>query len=339
MKLFLHVHTRDGVRTVNLNALSRDAWNEQKHPRGQPQNKGEFTKKGGGSGGTTQPRYAPAKKTATHKPEVPFESAIHRSVRSHAKPKAKTPQATKPPIGTPAAIQSVTTSQSQIAAAVNTYNASGKTEEDQKKALTDIAKSVFDFMGIDKSVGFKVEEPISFKVGNKQFKSGGWYDPKDNAVTICTNTRPDNPHIAGLISHEAMHAKFHAVQQAYEKEDEALFNAEINDEEVRLPNGNIKPEYQAKYPMHTVMPNGFSGNLEALQEDDGITEYSQAYWKGVSMGSNKPNVAVDETIAEMARLDREGQLSTSPWFKNSKSYRPLYEGIHKLYPMAIGAVK
>ena len=160
---------------VHIHSRTLDAWVPTLHPRGNPKNKGEFVKKGAGSSGTTS-RPAPK-----------------------AKANPISGQSTNP----------------QIAAAVSTYQSSKKSAADQSKVITDIGHAVFNFMGIDKSVGFKIDKPYSFNVGNKQFETGGWYNPKENAVTICNNFKPDNPGVPGLITHEAMHSKFAAVKKGY----------------------------------------------------------------------------------------------------------------------------
>ena len=282
---------------VHIHSRTLDAWVPTLHPRGNPKNKGEFVKKGAGRSGTTS---RPA------------------------------PQATANPI-------SGQSTNPQIAAAVSTYQSSKKSAADQSKVITDIGHAVFNFMGIDKSVGFKIDKPYSFSVGNKQFETGGWYNPKENAVTICNNFKPDNPGVPGLITHEAMHSKFAAVKKAYEEEDNRLFTDLTEGKDVQNPNGTIKPKYQAEYPIHTVMTHGLVGNLVALGKDDGITDYSRAYWQDVENSGADPMTAVDETLAEMARLDIEGTLSRLIWYKQSKTFKPLYEAIHKLYPAAVKA--
>ena len=85
------------------------------------------------------------------------------------------------------------------------------------------------------------------------------------------------------------------------------------------------------------MTHGLVGNLVALGKDDGITDYSRAYWQDVENSGADPMTAVDETLAEMARLDIEGTLSRLIWYKQSKTFKPLYEAIHKLYPAAVKA--
>jgi len=296
----------------------RDAWEEQKHPRGQPKNPGQFAS----GGGVSSSRSAPS--------EQPAPSAVKKTA---------TPRKVKAESGTQAAKASAEASKARIDTIVAEYKSSNKTLVEERKAVKDIAHAVFEYMGIDKSVGYSTEWPRKFMVGDKQYETGGWFSPKDNVVTICTNTRPDNPGLPGLISHEAMHAKFEAVKKAYDLEDEKLFNDMVSErggrKGVTAPDGKIRPEYQAEYPIHTVMPNGFGGNADTLRKDDGITDYSRAYWEAEATNSSDALLATNETLAEMARLDHEGSLPRLLWYKNSKSYKPLYEAIHKLYPTAV----
>jgi hypothetical protein len=96
--------------------------------------------------------------------------------------------------------------------------------------------------------------------------------------------------------------------------------------------GKIKDPYKDKYPVSAAMPQGF-GSAEKRRADDGITDLSRAMWKAEEAGTVSTDEATVETLAEMAMLDWEGSLPRLLWFKQSKTFRPIYEAIHKAYPV------
>lgn len=235
---------------------------------------------------------------------------------SGGSPKAKV-STTKPA----ATAQSVTKSP-KVDAALKAYDLSKKTDADQAKAYRDIAQTVFQSMGIDKSVNFSVSPPKKFTVGNRKCTTAGWYTSATNTVNICTGVDPHK--IDNKIAHEAMHAKFEAIRKAYNKETEAIIDG-----------------VAGSYPLHKSMGNSFGPPLNALARDDGVTPYSTAYWKQAAT-DHKPQtaaLATNETLAEMASLDQQGKLKGLPWYKNSTTYKPFYESIHKLYPAAVAALR
>ena len=207
------------------------------------------------------------------------------------------------------------------------------------KMLTDITEVAYDYMGVDKAdVPFSLEKPYDFKVGETEYKTGGWFRPSENKIAICDTMHPTN--VAQLAAHEIMHHKYHAVREAYHEEDKRLSKDERGGHQwVMHPDGRIREEFQDDYPAHTMFPSGFGGNTTDLRKDDGITDYSRDWWKAVE--DNKANFesAVNETLAEMANLDFRGMLPRLTWFKQSKSYKPFYEAIHKVYPAVVAATK
>lgn len=234
----------------------------------------------------------------------------------------------------------------RVEEAVSRYHKSSFSKPDKEQMYRDIGQAVFDYMGIDKSVGFRVGEPYEFKVGDKIFRSGGHFDPRVNAVSVFTNNEPEL--VDKLIAHESMHAKFDAVGRAYRKETNQLGKLDYEQyEKVLKPDGSVRDEYKDQYPLHAAMPMGFGllqgSSRDKLQEDDGCTDYSRAYWEAVKThpgeARSDPLLAINETLAEMSMLDREGSLPRMLWYKNSKTYKPLYKLIHDQYPHAVEYLK
>jgi len=317
MKLYLHIHTQDRDYTpVKLHL--RDAWEEKKHPRGQPGNPGEFAK---GSGTTSTKKTTPPK-TAKKQTQTPLATRAPR----------------KPKPASPSGIAATEEVKAKVNKAVTDYNNSKKTSTDQETAFRQIGKAVFDHMKIDEEVGFEIAPTNDFTVGNKQYKTGGWFQPSDNAVTMCTNVNPSQLDV--LVAHEAMHAKFHAVKKAYDKEADLIDHDTRGGEKwgpdwVMTPEGAIREPYKKDYPIHAALAEGLLANGDKLANDDGLTGYSIAYWEAWKNGKCSTELAVNETLAEMAHCDLEGSLPRLIWYKKSKTYRNLYSAIHDLYPTAV----
>jgi hypothetical protein len=225
-------------------------------------------------------------------------------------------------------------SRTRVNEAVHQYETSFKKEADASKAFENIGNAVFDYMGIKDSVSLQIKEPYEFEVAGHKYTTGGWFDPNTNTVTMC-NTLNVDERIAGLVSHEAMHAKYNTVKRALAKEVETMLEDTRGDliTGVMDPQGNVREEFKNDYPIHAAMSK-LLGNTAQLRRDDVITDYSRSYWEAVKMGSGSIENAVNETLAEMAKLDREGSLPRLIWYKESTSYKPLYKAIHDIYPAA-----
>lgn len=203
----------------------------------------------------------------------------------------------------------------------------------RKKLLTEVTNVIYDFMGVDRGhVPFSVKKMSISKIGSRKFRPGGYYTPSLNNIAMGTNNSPVN--VGGLAAHELMHAKYQAVRRAYKDETARMVSyANVSNETITHPDGRVREEFQADYPLHTAMPDGFGGNTTDLIKDDGITSYSREWWKAAKEGKATIELAVNETLAEMANLDWKDELAKLTWFKESKTYKPLYELIHQHYPM------
>jgi hypothetical protein len=295
-------------------------WREEDHKRGQPGNAGQFGP--GGSSGES--------KNKSSKKE-PNKSAKQSSVK------------VKPPSGSKednSAREELNKKTQDIV--IEFYSANHKNDEERNNAhlqvINNIADHVYSYLGVDKNdVSFKVEEQQEFTVGNRKFRGAGSYNPDKKLVSMSKDLPIEEA--AELIAHEVMHAKYNAVMKAFYEENDRHRAASPEDKKkIAGPDGKIRPEHQKDFPAHSILPKGW-WNPDKLRKDDGITPYSKEWWK--AEGENKANssTAVNETLAEMAKLDWNGRLSLTPWFQKSKTYKPLYEAIHKAYPLVVGKEK
>jgi hypothetical protein len=78
--------------------------------------------------------------------------------------------------------------------------------------------------------------------------------------------------------------------------------------------------------------------VEVLAKDDGVSDYSKAWWDAWKTGQAHTDQAMTETIAEMARLKATGRLEParsdsfrSNWLGNTASTRWMkyYDAIMK----------
>jgi hypothetical protein len=308
-------------------ALAHDAydaeWKESQHPRGQPGNAGQFGP-GGASGGSKG-------KSKGKSPKKETKQAEKNTSKKTDKSESKVSLDPKPQSGSDSDKIKRAELHNKVNGHIDDWYDMTREEraEGGVKTIHSVSDHVYSYMGVDKNiVAFEVQKPKQFTVGDRQFEGGGWYNKEANKISISSNLSPDE--VAEIISHEAMHAKFNAVTKAHSAEFDRIL--EIGVGKVMNRDGTIRDEYQKEFPAHTLLPHNWE-DTSKLRKDDGITDYSRDWWKAESDNKASAMTAVDETLAEMANLDWQGKLHDSKWFQESTSYRPLYEAIHKIYPL------
>lgn len=148
-----------------------------------------------------------------------------------------------------------------------------------------------------------------FIVGNDIYTSGGRYDPRTGQITISTQeaVKASERELAGLIAHEVSHARFEQSTTHNWADDSIEFVKQIE---------TNKAELSAK---------------------DGVTEYSESYWKSVSQaqnmftsekGTEKVRMrAINETLAEIAKKLREYPQDRD---RIPKVWIDLFDALHKV---------
>jgi hypothetical protein len=93
--------------------------------------------------------------------------------------------------------------------------------------------------------------------------------------------------------------------------------------------GTIRDKYKSEYPFYDKLNHLW--DTRELAKDDGITDYSREWWQAWHEHKADSLAVVHETLAEMAKLDWERSLPRLVWFKNSTTWKPLYEAVNELY--------
>jgi len=160
--------------------------------------------------------------------------------------------------------------------------------------------------GLPEDTGLAVTSKMEFvKVQGQLLPVAGKYDPVGNVVTLTPVAFDSVGRMRSVVAHEAQHA-MNALARENMASDPALAAQHA--------------EFMAK-------------NGDKLAKEDGVTEYSKAYWAteshtvdGVHQSLDQQKVH-DETLAEVAavRANGYGQILAPVW----KDYRELMVGIAK----------
>ena len=146
-------------------------------------------------------------------------------------------------------------------------------------------------------------KPPKFKVGDREydtggvaFTRGGGVDGEGNAHKqgdIVIYGQPDFAKdfaVRGVATHEAMHQKWQAV-----------LNRSTVEGETRQSSGEWEPG-----PVNKLIRPFMTTKSQALEDNDGVSEYSKSYWDARKTDPNMTfGSAVHETLAEIARLEDE----------------------------------
>jgi hypothetical protein len=320
---------------MNIAALARafahdagpPAWKESDHPRGQPENAGEFASAPGGAR-KQKGAHPPAK----HPPDTTAAEAVARS--------------------------------------------------DLHRDAIKYAASV----GFDPEKVIATDATYQFEVDGRKMLAAGTYSPSRGAVYVYQGqATPD--FLPGLMAHEIMHHKWQVVNAAYDAEREQVSEAvKASDyaklDEIMYPSGILREPYDKKWPIYQAMESAMHGyererdvgmsSFDAFRESDGVSDYSLAYWKDAKVGKATVDLAINETLAEMARLKQEkgggkpehygwrlllyrGKVHDPQTGKETDEWRPLptktqqkladklwenlYSAVQKCYPEAAARVR
>jgi hypothetical protein len=136
-----------------------------------------------------------------------------------------------------------------------------------------------------------------------------------------------------VTAHEVMHQKYQTVLNAWIADRKLVFEEDqrriaAGQDTITKPSGELRDEYKSKYPLY----ERFWKHDNALDQriaKDGVSEYSEAYWKQAKPGT--PNqvtltTAQHETMAEIARLEAERTK-----FALARVWRSYYNDVVKTY--------
>ena len=124
--------------------------------------------------------------------------------------------------------------------------------------------------------------------------------------------------MAGITAHEVEHFKFQHALNAYRAEYDAMMKdpGPAGDPEHQYwwgrkggtdammnLSGSLKPPYDKKYPAYTAMHEAlYQHPIDEFASGDGVSKYSAEYWNGTYAGKVSYDIALHETLAEMAKM-------------------------------------
>ena len=168
---------------------------------------------------------------------------------------------------------------------------------------------------------FKIEAyDKTFKVGDKDFNSGGFFRPSTGEITLNANSleRISTADATALLAHEVMHRDFNDVANVLELEGGGM------------PSSN--PLRDDVPGVQTIL-DAFGEDGELYMRDDGITSYSRAYWnKAKKLAAsdetddfnNAFTAAMNETLAEISKTDMHARQMRFVGSKPTSRWRQLH---------------
>jgi hypothetical protein len=180
--------------------------------------------------------------------------------------------------------------------------------------------------------------PNGFVVGGTQFSAGGYADLTNGMITIVSNGVSVD-YVPQIMAHEIEHERFQAALNAYNYEHLTLMKIPGDDlfgrpgepgTGVLMASGAVRPEYESRYPVTTLLQKSLEQDRFKLYDSDGCTPYSEAYWKHYNENGRRSEDgtrAMHETLAEMARV----KVTTGKFpEKSNTGWRDLYRAVDKV---------
>ena len=204
---------------------------------------------------------------------------------------------------------------------------------DHRKRVEDVVKKLG--FPLDRVVSTE-DEGYLFNVGDQQFRAGGDYDPKTGRINIYNIDEKSDMTMEGILSHEIMHDKWRIFRTEYQRQfievERSVRATDDVSKWLMRADGSLRNPADSErlwaYDMNEKFLTGDFRNT--LGELDGITPYSDAYWKkALETGSGYDfELAVNETLAEIARL--ESNLSgTGIGVDEMQSVDPVWKSFYK----------
>jgi hypothetical protein len=124
--------------------------------------------------------------------------------------------------------------------------------------------------------------------------------------------------VEGVTAHEVEHMKFQSVMDAYHAESKEVmadpgplpnpagkyyWEKSGGTHGLMKPDGGLRAPYDKQYPTYSAIQETlYAPSIMDFSIGDGVSNYSAEYWKGFQDGTVPSNIAMHETLAEMARI-------------------------------------
>ena len=209
-----------------------------------------------------------------------------------------------------------------------------KRVEDFLNAPVDHRKRVEE---VAKRLGYPVErvestkdEGYIFNVGGQPFRADGEFDPKTGKITVYDVDEKSESTLEGILAHEIQHSRWQKYKDSYQGQFVEIQRS-IRDEPdpknwlIKADGSLRNPALKDKFWAWEIHEEFLSGSKwELLQKEDGVTAYSISYWNAVNpISLLDKDRAVDETLAEIARLEQNVPLS------KMESVPPVWKDLYK----------
>lgn len=194
-----------------------------------------------------------------------------------------------------------------------------------------------------KRLGYPVEQVEStedegylFNVGDQTFRADGEYDPKTGKITVFDVDQKSDSTLEDILAHEVQHSRWQNYKDSFQGQfveiqrsirDEPDPNNWLIKGDGSLRNLADKDKFWA-WEIHEEFLSG--DKWELLQKEDGITSYSISYWEAVNPNSlYDKDRAVDETLAEIARVETRSGASLDKMQSVPDVWKDLYKRVRK----------
>jgi len=221
-----------------------------------------------------------------------------------------------------------------------------------------MAKQISKKMGFDISKIQTTDEVKTFSLNGRDYKYAGSCDLSTGEIMMYTEQLTEAS-AAGVVAHEIEHAKFqkvintvredaHEVMKKIRKYDEG----KPRKEEAMKPDGSLREPYASEFPLYTAWHEAYgSKDHEVFANSDGVSNYSEEYWKAWRKGECSTDIAFHETLAEMARIrletgtwpehrwspgeaslhQKRGRIAEKAHREGAKAWRNLFKLVDKIY--------
>lgn len=177
-----------------------------------------------------------------------------------------------------------------------------------------------------------------FTVNGEEFTAAANYNRNNGLVTMFDGALEDAAEVKQILAHEITHAKFHAIVYDKFSAEAVAFSKEYQSASYEVAtsmaraNGEVQGEYRDKYPVYSALQPYIEGpGMHKMQESDGVTDYSKAYWQAYEKGQTTYLNAVNETLAEIASLKAMGVNKgiAKVWRQAYREVSTLYDKVSK----------
>lgn len=169
-----------------------------------------------------------------------------------------------------------------------------------------------------------------FEAGGVKWREGGrcWFE-SGRVVIHSQSAGTEIGDVRHLAAHEFMHGAYALVDRKYQEEQSRASREPVTDTKSKYKvryDGGVYPQYVSEFPTMARLHETRSLSMEKLKRDDGITEYSKAYWRDFEAGKVSGNIAIHETLAEIAGIHEATGV-----IHGSKVWKDFYKSVRDEY--------